>query len=47
MTAAARLLASGQETAREIPAEPWVIGVGSFGLLVVLLLVTMAFGKDR
>lgn len=47
MTAAAHLLASGEETARELPVEPWVMGVGSFGLLLVLLLVTMAFGKDR
>ncbi len=31
----------------ELPVEPWVIGVGAFGLLLLLLLVTLMFGKDR
>lgn len=44
---AARLLATGEETTRELPVEPWVMGVLAFGILVALLLVTMAFGKDR
>lgn len=47
MTAASHLLAATEGTARELPVEPWVLGVGSFGLLVALLLVTMTFGKDR
>jgi hypothetical protein len=47
MTAAVRVLAEGEETARDLPVEPWAMGVGAFALLVVLLLVTMAFGKDR
>jgi hypothetical protein len=48
MTAAtARLLASGTSQPREIPGEPWMIGLGAFALLVVLLLVTLSFGKDR
>jgi hypothetical protein len=47
MTAAARVLAQTEETGRDLPVEPWVLGVGSFGLLVVLLLVTMVFGRYR
>ena len=43
----AAVLASGEETARELPAEPWAIGVGAFVLLVVLLAITLSFGKDR
>lgn len=43
----ARLLATSEGTPRELPVEPWVLGVGTFGLLVALLLVTLAFGKDR
>ena len=43
----AAVLATGEEQARELPAEPWVIGVGAFVLLVVLLLITLSFGKDR
>lgn len=45
--AAARLLANSEHSGTELPADPWVIGVGAFGLLVVLLLVTLTFGKDR
>ncbi|HEX7186602.1 MAG TPA: hypothetical protein VF423_00115 [Actinomycetes bacterium] len=41
------ILAVGEEHARDLPAEPWAIGVGAFVLLVVLLAVTMSFGKDR
>jgi hypothetical protein len=41
------VLASGEEKARELPAEPWAIGVGAFVLLCVLLLITLSFGKDR
>lgn len=44
---AARLLATSEGTPRDLPVDPWVLGVGTFGLLVVLLLVTLAFGKDR
>jgi hypothetical protein len=47
MTAAVRVLAEGEGTTRDLPVEPWAMGVGAFALLVVLLLVTMAFGKDR
>lgn len=43
---AARLLAS-EGTPRELPVEPWAMGAGAFVLLVVMLLVTLAFGKDR
>ncbi|MCY7373886.1 MAG: hypothetical protein LH461_09360 [Spirochaetaceae bacterium] len=47
MTAAIRLLAEGQSGARELPVEPWALGAGAFLLLVVLLAITLAFGKDR
>jgi hypothetical protein len=47
MSAAVRVLAQSEENARDLPVEPWVLGVGSFGLLVVLLLVTMVFGRYR
>ncbi|HET9944408.1 MAG TPA: hypothetical protein VFR56_02065 [Actinomycetes bacterium] len=43
----AAVLATGEEKARELPAEPWVIGVGVFVVLVVLLAITLSFGKDR
>lgn len=48
MTAsAALLLAVSEEGGTELPVEPWVLGLGAFSLLVVLLLVTLSFGKDR
>ena len=49
MTAAViRLLAQESEsTGSELPVDPLVVGIGSFVLLCALLLVTMAFGKDR
>lgn len=47
MTAAVHLLAEGEAKGRELPLEPWALGVGSFVLLVVLLAITLAFGKDR
>ena len=43
----ATLLAVSEEKGRELPAEPWAIGVGAFALLTVLLLITLTFGKDR
>ena len=32
---------------RDLPLPPWVIGLGAFLLLGVLLAVTATFGKDR
>jgi hypothetical protein len=46
MTVATVLAESGQQ-GRDLPVEPWAIGVGAFVLLVALLLVTLTFGKDR
>lgn len=43
----AALLATTEEKGRDLPLEPWAIGVGAFVLLTVLLLVTLTFGKDR
>ena len=43
----AALLATTEEKGRNLPLEPWAIGVGAFVLLVVLLAVTLTFGKDR
>ena len=37
----------GESLGRELPVEPWVYGVAAFGLLLVLLLITLSFGKDR
>jgi hypothetical protein len=43
----AALLATTEEKGRDLPLEPWAIWVGAFVLLVVLLAVTLTFGKDR
>ena len=47
MTAAISRLAAQTETGRDLPVEPWVLGVSAFALLVVMLLITLSFGKDR
>jgi hypothetical protein len=49
MTAAAiRIFATGGENkGTELPIEPWAVGVVVFGLLVVGLLITITFGRDR
>lgn len=48
MTAAAlRVLAQEREVVNELPVPPIVFGVGAFTLLVILLLITMQFNKDR
>ena len=47
MTAAINLVAAGTEKGKDLPGEPWMIGVGAFALLVVMLLITLSFGKDR
>lgn len=41
------VLAQTGAKGRDLPVEPWAVGVGAFLLLVVLLLITMTFGKDR
>lgn len=43
----AALLATTEEKGRDLPVEPWAIGLGAFVLLTVLLAVTLTFGKDR
>jgi hypothetical protein len=45
--AALRLLAETGSKGRDLPAEPWMIGLGAFVLLTALLLITLSFGKDR
>ena len=35
------------ETTREIPADPLVFGALAFGLLMVMLLALLMFGKGR
>jgi hypothetical protein len=47
MTAAMDIFAEQTQTGRDLPGEPWMLGVGAFALLVVLLLLTLSFGKDR
>ena len=44
---ATRLLGAETETGRDLPGEPWMLGIGAFGLLVLMLVITMTFGKDR
>ena len=46
MSLATVLAESGQQ-GRDLPLEPWAIGLGAFLVLTALLLVTLAFGKDR
>ena len=46
MSLATVLAESGQQ-GRDLPLQPWAIGLGAFLLLTALLLVTLAFGKDR
>jgi hypothetical protein len=47
MTAAIELFAAQTETGRDLPGEPWMLGLGAFALLVLMLLITLSFGKDR
>ncbi len=46
MTAAIELFAA-TETGRDLPGEPWMLGLGAFVILVLMLLITLSFGKDR
>lgn len=46
MTAAA-VLAETEQQGRNLPLEPWAIGIAAFVLLTALLLITLSFGKDR
>jgi len=41
------VFAESATSGRDLPLEPWAIGLLAFGLLVVLLLITLSFGKDR
>ncbi len=45
MTLALTLLEA--EAVRELPIPAWAFGVIAFGLLLVLLLLTLAIGKGR
>lgn len=47
MTPAVRVLVEAESKARELPLEPWALGLGAFLLLVTLLAITLTFGKDR
>jgi hypothetical protein len=48
MTAAVvHLLAESESRGKDLPLEPWAIGLGTFVLFCVLLAVTLSFGKDR
>jgi len=39
--------AEAAEQTRELPIEPWAIGLLSFVVLVLLLLAVLSFGKGR
>jgi hypothetical protein len=41
------LVARAAEVGPDLPADPKVIGLGVFALLVVMLLITLAFGRYR
>jgi hypothetical protein len=43
----ALVLAETGQRGRDLPLQPWAIGLGAFLLLTALLLVTLTFGKDR
>lgn len=43
----ASVLAETGRQGRDLPLQPWAIGLGAFLLLSTLLLVTLSFGKDR
>jgi hypothetical protein len=48
MTSAALVLAAETEHhVNELPMEPWVMGVGTFLLLCVLLAITLSFNRGR
>ena len=41
------VLAAAAEGHRQLPVPPWAIGLGAFVLLLVLLMITLLFGKGR
>jgi hypothetical protein len=41
------VLAETSGHGRDLPLPPWAIAISAFGLFVVLLLLTLSFGKDR
>ena len=47
MNAAVLLAAETEHHGRDLPVEPWVYGAVAMGIFIALLLVTLAFGKDR
>ncbi|MGH8969007.1 MAG: hypothetical protein ACRDV1_03570 [Actinomycetes bacterium] len=47
MTAAVVRLAAERGETTELPLNPWLIGLSAFGLLTLLLVITLMFGKDR
>lgn len=47
MSAAVLLAAETEHHGRELPMDPLAYGLIAFSILVALLLLTMAFGKDR
>lgn len=47
MNAAALLAAKTEPQGRELPMDPLAYGLIAFSILFSLLLLTMAFGKDR
>ena len=49
MTAAVirALAVEGESRGRDLPLEPWAIGLLAFALLTTAMLVTLLFSKDR
>lgn len=44
---ASSLLVAAEETTRELPADPLVFGALAFGLLLMLMVALLMFGKGR
>ena len=40
-------VAAESEVVNELPADPMILGLGAFGILVVLLLVALSFNRER
>jgi hypothetical protein len=38
---------TAEEHANELPVEPWVLGVGTFVLLLVLLFIAVSFNRNH
>ncbi|WP_165865645.1 hypothetical protein [Vallicoccus soli] len=47
LSALSAVAAESEEHVNELPAEPLWLGIGAFGVLLLLLLVTLSFNRQR